>query len=151
EPARRQDRARCDAECGRCAGKVMPMSRRKLVGANWKMNGSLEANAEWLKEIAQDPPTCETVVFPPFVFIPQVIAGIVDGIAVGGQNLSQHAPGAYTGEVAGEMLVEIGCRWVIVGHSERRARFGEIDLMVAAKARRALDLGLHPIVCVGET
>jgi triosephosphate isomerase (TIM) len=127
------------------------MSRRKLVGANWKMNGSLEANAEWLKEIAQDPPTCETVVFPPFVFIPQVIAGIVDGIAVGGQNLSQHAPGAYTGEVAGEMLVEIGCRWVIVGHSERRARFGEIDLMVAAKARRALDLGLHPIVCVGET
>jgi triosephosphate isomerase len=127
------------------------MSRRNLVGANWKMNGSLEANAEWLQEFAQNPPTCETVVFAPFVYIPQVVAGLVGDVTAGGQNLSQHAPGAYTGEVAGEMLVEIGCRWVIVGHSERRARFGEIDLMVAAKARRALDLGLRPIVCVGET
>ena len=125
--------------------------RRNLVGANWKMNGSLEANAGWLKEFAQKPPTCETVVFPPFVYLPQVVAGLVGDVAAGGQNLSQHAPGAYTGEVAGEMLVEIGCRWVIVGHSERRARFGEIDLMVAAKARRALDLGLRPIICVGET
>jgi len=127
------------------------MSRRKLIGANWKMNGSLEANAKWLTEFTLNPPSCETVVFPPFVYIPQVVAGLVGDIAAGGQNLSQHAQGAYTGEVAGEMLVEIGCRWVIVGHSERRARFGEIDLMVAAKARRALDLGLRPIVCVGET
>ena len=71
--------------------------RRNLVGANWKMNGSLEANAGWLKEFAQKPPTCETVVFPPFVYLPQVVAGLVGDVAAGGQNLSQHAPGAYTG------------------------------------------------------
>jgi triosephosphate isomerase (TIM) len=127
------------------------MSRRKLVAANWKMNGSRAANAAWLAQFAQERPACETVVCAPFVYLAQVVDGLVGDVAAGGQNLSQHAPGAHTGEVAGEMLLEVGCRWVIVGHSERRAMCGETDAIVAAKARRALGLGLRPIVCVGET
>jgi triosephosphate isomerase len=127
------------------------MSRRKLVAANWKMNGSFAANAGWLAQFAQEPPPCETVVCAPFVYLPQVVAGLTGDVAAGAQNLSQHAQGAYTGEVAGEMLRDVGCSWVIVGHSERRAMCGETDAIVAAKVRRALDAGLRPIVCVGET
>ena len=127
------------------------MTRRKLVAANWKMNGSRAANAEWLAQFAQEQPRCETVVCAPYVYLPQVVAGLAGDVTAGAQDVSQHALGAYTGEVAGEMLREIGCRWVIVGHSERRALFGETDAIVAAKVRRALDLGLRPIVCVGET
>jgi triosephosphate isomerase len=127
------------------------MSRRKLVAANWKMNGSRAANADWLARFAQERPRCETVICAPFVYLAQVVAGVTGEVAAGGQNLSQHAPGAYTGEVAGEMLLDVGCRWVIVGHSERRAMCGETDAIVAAKVRRAVELGLRPIVCVGET
>jgi triosephosphate isomerase len=127
------------------------MSRRKLVAANWKMNGSRAANAEWLTHVAQERPACETVVCAPFVYLAQVVAGLAGDMAAGAQDLSQHAPGAYTGEVAGEMLLDIGCRWVIIGHSERRAMCGETDAIVVAKVRRALDVGLRPIVCVGET
>jgi triosephosphate isomerase len=127
------------------------MSRRKLVAANWKMNGSRAANADWLARFAQERPRCETVICAPFVYLAQVVAGVTGEVAAGGQNLSQHAPGAYTGEVAGEMLLDVGCRWVIVGHSERRAMYGETDAIVAAKVRRAVELGLRPIVCVGET
>jgi len=127
------------------------MSRRKLVAANWKMNGSRTANAAWLTQFAQERPPCETVVCAPFVYLAQVVAGLTGDVAAGGQDLSRHEPGAHTGEVAGEMLLDIGCRWVIVGHSERRAQCGETDAVVAAKARRALGLGLRPIVCIGET
>jgi triosephosphate isomerase (TIM) len=127
------------------------MTRKKLVAANWKMNGSRAANEAWLAEFAREPAGCEAVVCAPFVYLPQVIAGLARGVTPGAQDLSQHAPGAYTGETAGEMLVDLGVRWVIVGHSERRAMCGEGDEIVAAKARRALDLGLRPIVCVGET
>jgi triosephosphate isomerase len=127
--------------------------RRKLVAANWKMNGSLAANAAWAAEFVAAPPTsCDVVVCAPFVYLPQMVASLEGGLAqVGAQNLSGEAPGAFTGEVAGEMLVDLGCRWVIVGHSERRALYGETDQAVAAKAARALALGLRPIVCVGET
>jgi triosephosphate isomerase len=127
------------------------MNRAKLVAANWKMNGSRAANEAWLAEFAREPAGCEAVVCAPFVYLPQVLAGVAHGVTAGAQDLSQHSPGAYTGETAGEMLVDLGVRWVIVGHSERRAMCGETDGMVAAKARRALDLGLRPIVCVGET
>lgn len=127
------------------------MTRRNVVAANWKMNGSLAANAEWLAEFAREKPRCEAVVCAPFVYLPQVVAGLAGDIAAGGQDLSQHAAGAYTGEVAGEMLLDVGCRWVIVGHSERRALCGETDAIVGAKAQRAIALGLRPIVCVGET
>ncbi len=127
------------------------MTRARLVAANWKMNGSRSANEAWLAEFAREPAGCEAVVCAPFVYAAQVVAGLAHGVAAGAQDLSPHAPGAYTGETAGEMLVDLGVRWVIVGHSERRAMCGETDAIVAAKARRALDLGLRPIVCVGET
>jgi len=127
------------------------MSRRKLVAANWKMNGSAGANAEWLKQFAPERPACETVVCAPYVYLAQVVAGLNDAVAAGAQDVSQFPAGAYTGEIAGEMLLDIGCKWVIVGHSERRAFYAETDEIVAAKARRALDLGLRPIACVGET
>jgi triosephosphate isomerase len=127
------------------------MARRKLVAANWKMNGTRSANASWLAQFGQEATDCETVVCAPFVYLPQVVAGLASEMAAGAQDLSQHELGAHTGEVAGEMLLDVGCRWVIVGHSERRATCGETDAIVAAKARRALGLGLRPIVCVGET
>ena len=127
--------------------------RRKLVAANWKMNGSLAANAAWIEAFRAAPaPGCDVVVCAPFVYLPQLIAGLRGAAAaVGAQNLSEEAPGAFTGEVAGEMLAELGCPWVIVGHSERRALYGDTDARVAAKAARAFALGLKPIVCVGET
>ncbi len=126
--------------------------RRKLVAANWKMNGSSAANAQWIAAWRSVASTCDTVVCAPFVYLPQVGAGLAGtGTDLGAQNLSEQAPGAFTGEVAGEMLLDVGCRWVIVGHSERRAMYGETNELVAKKAARAIALGLRPIVCVGET
>lgn len=124
--------------------------RRKLVSANWKMNGSRAANSAWLAEFDGRDLGCDAVVCAPFVYLPQVIEGL-RGAEVGAQNVSAEAPGAFTGEVAGEMLLDLGCTWIIVGHSERRALYGESNEVVAAKAARALALGLKPIVCVGET
>ena len=126
--------------------------RRKLVAANWKMNGSSAANAQWVAAWRSASLPCDVVVCAPFVYLPQVGAGLAGtGAELGAQNLSEQAPGAYTGEVAGEMLLDVGCRWVIVGHSERRALYGETNELVASKAARAMGLGLRPIVCVGET
>jgi triosephosphate isomerase len=124
--------------------------RRKLIAANWKMNGSRTANAAWLASFNGSRAPCDVVVCAPFVYLPQVLAGLRAAEA-GAQNLSAEAPGAHTGEVAGEMLLDLGVRWVIVGHSERRMLYGESSQVVAAKAARALALGLRPIVCVGET
>jgi triosephosphate isomerase len=127
--------------------------RRKLVAANWKMNGNRAANAAWAAAFSAAPaPACDVVVCAPFVYLAQMRDALGgSAAAVGAQNLSDEAPGAFTGEVAGEMLADLGCEWVIVGHSERRALYGESDQTVAAKAARALALGLRPIVCVGET
>jgi triosephosphate isomerase len=127
--------------------------RRKLVAANWKMNGSLAANAAWVAEFGAAPaPGCEVVVCAPFVYLERLARQLAETAAApGAQDLSAEAPGAFTGEVAGEMLADVGCSWVIVGHSERRALHGEANDRVAAKAARALALGLRPIVCVGET
>jgi triosephosphate isomerase len=126
--------------------------RRKLVAANWKMNGSSAANAQWVAAWRGVPAPCDVAVCAPFVYLPQVGAGLAgSGAELGAQNLSEQAPGAFTGEVAGEMLLDVGCRWVLVGHSERRALYAETDGLVAKKAARAIALGLKPIVCVGET
>ncbi len=127
-------------------------TRRKLVAANWKMNGSLDTNAAWLAELRAGRWTCDVAVCAPFVYLAQVRDGLA-GVAadLGAQNLSVEKPGAFTGEVAGEMLIDIGCRWVIVGHSERRGLYGETNEIVAAKAVCAFAVGLRPIVCVGET
>jgi len=129
--------------------------RRKLVVGNWKMNGSLAANATLLAGIASGyaasaKATCGVCAPAPYLDQCQkALSGTA--IAWGAQDVSQHAAGAYTGEVSGAMLAEFGCRYVIVGHSERRAYHGESNELVAAKAVAALAAGLTPIVCVGET
>ncbi len=126
--------------------------RRRLVAANWKMNGSTQANAAWVAEFRPAQVRCQGVVCPPFVYLTSLRAALQgSAIELGAQNLCEQPPGAFTGEVAAEMLVDCGVRWVIVGHSERRALYAESDAVVAAKAARALAAGLRPIACVGET
>ncbi|MBS0447923.1 MAG: triose-phosphate isomerase [Proteobacteria bacterium] len=127
--------------------------RRKLVVGNWKMNGSRVANADLLAELkAAGPWNADVAVCVPFPYIGEVALSLQgEAIAWGAQDCSAHASGAYTGEVAVPMLAEFGCRYVIVGHSERRALHGESDQIVAEKARIALAHKLVPIVCVGET
>lgn len=126
---------------------------RKLVVGNWKMHGGLAANAELLGALrAAGDQGCPSAVCVPFPYLSQVqtlLGG--SGVAWGAQNLSEHAVGAYTGEVSGAMLNDFGCRYVIVGHSERRALFGDSDERVAAKVDAALAAKLLPILCVGET
>ncbi len=129
-------------------------SRRKLVAANWKMNGSRAVNSRWLEgfNASRAPLACDVVVCPPFAYLEQVGQGMQDRpAALGAQDLAEQPPGAWTGAVAGEMLIDLGCRWVIVGHSERRQFFAEDDAVVARKTRRALECGLLPMVCVGES
>ncbi len=127
--------------------------RRNLVAANWKMNGSRAADAEWLAAFAASRPSlaCEVVVCAPAVYLAMLAAAVPDGIDIGAQDVSEHASGAYTGDVSSAMLADVGCRWVIVGHSERRQLHGETDAVVASKAAAAVGAGLRPIVCVGET
>ncbi|MBC8118521.1 MAG: triose-phosphate isomerase, partial [Burkholderiaceae bacterium] len=93
---------------------------------------------------------CEAVVCAPHVYLEQ-LRNTLSRDEIGAQDLSTHQPGAYTGDIAAEMLRDIGCGWVIVGHSERRQGHGETDAVVATKAERALQAGLRPIVCIGET
>ncbi len=131
------------------------MGRKKLIAGNWKMNGSLAANAALIGELLAGigQPACDVAVCVPAVYLAQVqllLAG-QGGIALGAQDVSQHESGAYTGDVSAAMLKELGARYVIVGHSERRQYQRETDAQVAVKAQRALAAGLTPIVCVGET
>ena len=128
-------------------------ARRKLVVGNWKMNGGHAANAELLAALqAAGPWVAEVAVCPPFPYLGEVALSLQgSGIAWGAQDCSTHESGAYTGEVSAAMVAEFGCRYVIVGHSERRALHGESDQLVADKAKAALAHRLTPIVCVGET
>ena len=136
----------------------MVIMKKKLIVGNWKMNGSLAANAALiaaLKDglVAQSADSgCGVAVAVPAPYLAQVQA-LVDGsrIALASQDVSQHAVGAFTGETSVEMLREFGVRYTLVGHSERRQYHGETDAVVAAKAQRALAAGITPIVCVGET
>ena len=129
--------------------------RARLVAGNWKMNGSLRANAallDALKAGVKNSDGLTHVVCAPFPYLGQVSAALSgSAIAWGAQNVSEHDAGAYTGEVSGSMLAEFGCRYAIVGHSERRALYGEDDKRVAAKFVAARRAGLTPILCVGET
>jgi triosephosphate isomerase (TIM) len=131
----------------------MKNSRTPLVAANWKMNGSLAANAAWLQAFAprRAALACEVVVCAPSVYLAVLAGQAAAGIDVGAQDVSERAPGAFTGDIAAAMLADVGCRWVIVGHSERRQLHGESDGIVAAKAAATIGAGLRPIVCVGET
>jgi triosephosphate isomerase len=126
-----------------------------LVVGNWKMNGSLAANAKLLGRLADgwpDQAPRRLAVCVPAPYLAQTQA-VLDGSAVtwGVQDVSEHAAGAYTGEVSAGMAAEFGSRYAIVGHSERRRLHGESDRVVGAKAGAALDAGLVPIACVGET
>jgi len=130
------------------------MMRSKLVAGNWKMHGSLAGNLSLLTAVRQGASDvgAEVAVCVPFPYLEQA-RSVLSGSKVGwgAQDVSQHAQGAYTGEVSAAMLVDFGCRYVIVGHSERRSYHGESDELVAAKTEAALAAGLTPIVCVGET
>jgi triosephosphate isomerase (TIM) len=131
--------------------------RRKLIVGNWKMHGSRPANAELLAAlVAARPFAGDVAVCVPFVFLNDTAATLANhDIRWGAQDVSSHEQGAYTGEVSAAMLAECGCRYVLVGHSERRAALpqghAESDALVALKAQAALARGVTPIVCVGET
>ncbi len=128
--------------------------RKPLVAGNWKMNGSRE-NAESLvkgnKAGLAHEAAAEVVICPPFVYLSEV-ASLLSGsnIALGAQNVSQRGNGAYTGEISTSMLLDVGCKYVILGHSERRALYGETDSLVAEKVIAINAAGLKPILCVGE-
>ncbi|MBN9203135.1 triose-phosphate isomerase [Methylibium petroleiphilum] len=127
--------------------------RRKLVVGNWKMHGTHATNEALLEGLkSAGPLPCEAAVCAPFPYLAQAAERLArSAIAWGAQDCSVHEQGAYTGEVSVAMLADFGCRYVIVGHSERRALHAESDQLVADKAQAALARGVTPIVCVGET
>ena len=125
--------------------------RSRLVAGNWKMHGSRASIAALLDELVKASPS-GCAVCPPFPYLAQVAERLRgSAIAWGAQNVSEHAQGAYTGEVSAAMLAEFGCRYAIVGHSERRQLYGESDAQVAAKFAAVKAAGMTPILCVGET
>jgi triosephosphate isomerase (TIM) len=128
-------------------------TRRKLVVGNWKMNGNRAANAKLLADLkAAGPWVSEVAVCAPNPYLGDVALSLQgEAIGWGAQDCSAHESGAYTGEVSAAMLAEFGCRYVLTGHSERRALHAESDQCVADKAKAALAQRITPIVCVGET
>ncbi|ADV67466.1 triose-phosphate isomerase [Deinococcus maricopensis] len=126
---------------------------RTLLALNWKMNKTPTEAGEWAKALQEELPQtdAELVVCAPAVTLSLVAAHLYgSGAGLGAQDVSAHESGAYTGETSAAMLKDVGAAYVIVGHSERRTYHGETDAVVAAKARKALEHGLTPIVCVGE-
>ena len=129
--------------------------RKFLVAGNWKMNGDSAANSELVGGIVAGLPAADNVevlVCPPFPYL-AAVAGLIDGsgVLLGSQNVSDRESGAFTGEVAPAMLRDVGCQFALVGHSERRALYGETSGQVAAKFAAAQNAGLTPVLCVGET
>jgi triosephosphate isomerase len=129
--------------------------REFLVAGNWKMNGSTAANEALVSGIVAGVPEGDgfrLLVCPPYPYLASVAAQIAGSkVSLGAQNVSEHDSGAFTGETAPSMLKDVGCTYVIVGHSERRAIYGETSEQVAAKFQAAQAAGLTPILCVGET
>ncbi len=129
--------------------------RKTIIAGNWKMNklpSEVKPFAEALKTLAPHAKWCETVICAPFVDLPAAIKAFKDSrVAVGAENLNENASGAYTGEVSADMLTDLGVKYVIIGHSERRQYYGETDVSVNKKIHAAIGAGLQPIVCVGES
>ena len=128
--------------------------RQRLVAGNWKMNGSRDSAVKLADAVLQGPDRAgaEVLLCPPFVYLADVARMLKgSGVGLGAQDLCAEDNGAFTGEVSGAMLKDFDCRYVIVGHSERRALFGETDAVVARKFMAAQKAGLTPILCVGET
>jgi len=136
---------------------VQPLLRvaaQPLLVANWKSHGRLKQNQRWAARLLAQSASSrvERVVCPPFPYVAQLRELFKDSsVAIGCQNVSAYPPGAYTGEVAAEMLHDLGCRYVIIGHSERRALCAESDQQIAQKLQRAVECDLLPILCIGET
>ncbi|MBC5736920.1 MULTISPECIES: triose-phosphate isomerase [Oscillospiraceae] len=129
--------------------------RKTIIAGNWKMNKTLSetrAYAEEIKPMLGKPKWCEVVLCVPYVNIPAAVRLFKESrIAIGAENCHYESTGAYTGEVSAEMLKELGVKYVIIGHSERRAYYNETDFTVNKKVHAALEAGLYPIVCVGES
>jgi len=130
--------------------------RTTIIAGNWKMYKDIQETTDLLSQlktaVPQLPANVISIVCPPFTSL-QTAGNALKGSAfkVGAQNMSQHDEGAYTGEISGRMLKAVGCDYVILGHSERRQYFGETNELINLKAKKALSLGLLPIICVGET
>ncbi|CAH8431599.1 unnamed protein product [Schistosoma turkestanicum] len=131
----------------------MSGSRKFFVGGNWKMNGSQEENKKLLHILsdAHFGDNTEVLIAPPFVFLQEVRRTLKKEIHVAAQNCYKVPKGAFTGEISPAMIKDIGCDWVILGHSERRSIFGESDELIADKVEHAIDEGLSVIACIGET
>lgn len=129
--------------------------RTPLIAGNWKMNGTRASNAALIDGIVGrlgEAPGVEVLVCPPAAYLEQVANGIGGAsVALGAQDVSEYDKGAYTGELSATMLAELGCRYVLVGHSERRSLFAELNEQVASKFAAAVEQDLTPVLCVGET
>lgn len=128
--------------------------RRLVIAGNWKMNGSMNTVEHFALRLAErvHSSASEILIFPAAVHIAPAVHSFRDqAVGIGGQDIHPEAHGAYTGDVSGEMLYDLGARWVLVGHSERRSLHQEDDQLVARKVVAALRSGLHPVLCVGET
>ena len=128
---------------------------RDLIAGNWKMNGLVSSLAEartLAEALDRQPPAARIALCPPATLVSRMAEALAgSGVLVGGQDCHAEVTGAFTGDIAAEMLADAGARLVILGHSERRAYHGETDAIVAIKAKAALRAGLEPIVCVGES
>ncbi|PCH85842.1 MAG: triose-phosphate isomerase [Piscirickettsiaceae bacterium] len=129
--------------------------RKPLVIGNWKMNGSVVLASELIQSIGagiDDKISCEVGLCVPFVYLKSAVSDSKQlSISIGAQTVSEFSQGAYTGEISADMLSEIGCKWVLVGHSERRQYFNETGVQLVLKVKAAQQEGLAPVFCVGET
>jgi len=132
-----------------------PKYRKTIIAGNWKMNKTLsetKAYAEAIKPMLGKHKWCDVVLCVPAVNIPGAVKCFKDTrVAIGGENCHYEASGAFTGEVTVDMLKEVGAKYVVIGHSERRQYYNETDITVNKKTHAALNAGLRPIVCVGES
>ncbi len=132
------------------------MERKLIIAANWKMNKGPAETVEFIEAFLPGAEKlsekCDIVIAPPYVSIPAAAALLADSVvALSSQNVSDQDAGAFTGEVSTGMLNEVGARYVILGHSERRAIYGESDQFINAKVQKVLAAGIRPIFCIGET